>query len=246
MGLHLCYELDLARDLSFADVTERVRQLHRVAVTLPFDMVGPVVQVNEGESLGEKADSDSGLVSFVRLCAQIRLDPRDPVTGARIDLLPNAVGFAVNAGDRCETATFGVAWVPPSDEDGNRLRGEPYIWHWHAVPKTQYALVLGDDHLIRCHTSLVKLLDKAGELGFDVTVRDETHYWETRDTNVLLSEVREMNRIVARVAGNIHDALRDHGHVGGAIFDHPEFEDLETRRGLSEREQRFDGDHEAC
>ena len=231
MGLHLCYELDLARDLSFADVTERVRQLHRIAVTLPFDTVGPLVQINEGESLGDGNNSDSGLVSFIRLCAQIRLDPRDPVTDARIDLLPNAVGFAVNAGDHCETATFGVAWVPRSDEDGNRLRGDPYIWHWHAVPKTQYASVLGDNHLIRCHTSLVALLDKAAELGFDVTVRDETHYWETRDTNVLLSEVREMNRIVAQIAGNFHDALCEHGQVGGAIFDHPEFEELETRGG---------------
>ena len=77
-------------------------------------------------------------------------------------------------GDRCETATFGVVWVTPSDEVGNRLRGEPYMWHWYAVPKTQYASVLGDDHPIRCHASLVALLDKAVELGFDVTVRDET------------------------------------------------------------------------
>ena len=240
MGLHLCYELDLARDLSLADVTERVRELHRTAVTLPFDMVGPLVQIKEGESLDNESDSDSGLASFIRFCAQSRLDPRDPVTDARIDVLPNAVGFAVNAGEGCETATFGVAWVPPSDEDGNRLRGEPYIWHWHGVPKTQYASVLGDDHLIRCHTSLVALLDKAAELGFDVTVRDETHYWETRDTNVLLSEVREMNRIVAHFAGNFHDALREHGHVGGAIFDHPDFEELETRDGPDERGQRLD------
>jgi len=61
VGRHLCYELDLARDLSFADVIERVRQLHRVAVTLPFDMVGPLVQIYEGESLGHGTAADSGL-----------------------------------------------------------------------------------------------------------------------------------------------------------------------------------------
>src|SRR6185295_16872175 len=186
---------------------------------------------HEGETLGDRNDTESGLVSYIRFCARIRLDPRNPVAIKQTEVLPNAVGFAVNAGDRCETASFGLAWVPPADEDGYSLHDQPYVWHWHAVPKTQYASVLGDDHLIRCHTSLVALLDKAAELGFDVTVRDETHYWETRDTNVLLSEVREMNRIVAHFAGNFHDALREHGHVGGAIFDHPDFEELETRDG---------------
>jgi hypothetical protein len=41
-----------------------------------------------------------------------------------------------------------------------------------------------------------------------MVIGDKTHYWETRDTNVLLSEVRKMNRIVAHFAGNFHDALR--------------------------------------
>ena len=229
MGLHLCYELRLPRHFSLDGVAERVGALHRVAVTLPFDTVGPLVRMTAGETLGEVADADSGLAYHVRFCAGIALDPRDPVTNTRIDVLPDAVAFAVNAGDRCETATFGLAWVPPEDEDGNPCHGEPFIWHWHAVPKTQYASVLGDEHLIRCHTSLVALLDKAAELGFEVTVRDETHYWETRDTSVLLAEVREMNRIVAHFAGAFHDALREHGHVAGAIFEHPEFEELETR-----------------
>jgi hypothetical protein len=135
----------------------------------------------------------------------------------------------VKPGDRCEAATFGLAWVPPTDEDANRLHDEPYIWHWHTVCKTQYASVVSDEHLIRCHTSLVALLDHAPTLGFDVTVRDETHYWETRDTNRLLAEVGEMNRIVARVAGALHDAIGEQAYVGGAIFEHREFEELETR-----------------
>ena len=29
-------------------------------------------------------------------------------------------------GRYCEGATFGLAWVPPKDDDGNRLRDEPY------------------------------------------------------------------------------------------------------------------------
>ena len=77
---------------------------------------------------------------------------------------------------------------------------------------------------------IVALLDKAPDFGFDVIVRDETHYWETRDTAVLIAEVREMNRIVAGIAGTFHDAIGGRAHVGGAIFAHPEFEELETRQ----------------
>jgi len=139
------------------------------------------------------------------------------------------VGFAVHPGRYCEGATFGLAWVPPEDEDGNRLHNEPYVWHWHAGCKTQYASVVSDEYLIHCHKTLVALLEEAIRLGFDVTVRDETHYWETRDTNVLLAEVREMNRIVARIAGALHDVVGERARAEGAIFEHPEFEVLETR-----------------
>jgi hypothetical protein len=42
----------------------------------------------------------------------------------------------------------------------------------------------------------------------------------------------EMNRIVAGIAGRLTDAVRDAGDdgrsVGGAIFDHPDFERLES------------------
>jgi len=229
VGLHLCYELGVPRETSMDEVVERVRQLYRVAVTLSFDRVGPLVRTMPDESLGDPSDADSSLANWFRFSAMCRLGSRDAVTGARTRLLPKAAGFVVQPGDYCEAATFGLAWVPPEDEDGNSIHGEPHIWHWHAVCKTQYASNLGDDHLIRCHTSLVALLDRAPDLGFEVTVRDETHYWETRDTNVLLAEVREMNRIVAHFAGAFHDAIGGHAHVDGAIFKHPEFEELETR-----------------
>jgi hypothetical protein len=52
VGLHLCYELDVPRDTSVAEVVDRVRRLYDVAVTLPFDEVGPFVQTTAGEALG--------------------------------------------------------------------------------------------------------------------------------------------------------------------------------------------------
>ena len=90
---------------------------------------------------------------------------------------------------------------------------------------------MSDEHLIHCHTTLVALLDEAIQLGFEVTVRDETHYWETRDADRLVAEVREMNRIVARIAGAMHDAVGEEARTEGAIFQHPWFEELESEPG---------------
>jgi hypothetical protein len=229
MGLHLCYELALPRETAATAVAQRLRLLHEAAARLPFANVSSLVQVTDGEALGDVNLFDCSLEDFFRLSARARLDPKDEHTGKRADRLPDGVGFAVHPGQYCEGATFGLAWVPPEDEDGNRLSGEPYVWHWHFCCKTQYASVVSDEHLIHCHTTLVALLEEATRLGFDVTVRDETHYWETRDTNVLLAEVREMNRIVARIAGAMHDAVPEGVRTEGAIFKHPEFEVLETR-----------------
>ena len=96
--------------------------------------------------------------------------------------------------------------------------------------------MVSDEHLIHCHTTLVALLEEAIRLGFDVTVRDEAQYWETRDTARLLAEVREMNRVVAGIAGALYDAVGENAHTAGAIFEHPEFEVLETR-GRSETDK---------
>jgi len=71
------------------------------------------------------------------------------------------------------------------------------------------------------------LLDYAITLGIDVVVHDETHYWESRDVSRLVSEVRAMNQLVARIAGKLSDALGDAKDLQASIFEHPRFERLE-------------------
>lgn len=228
MGLHLCYELALPRETPAMVAAERVGLLHEAAARLPFDTVSAHVRVTAGEALGDVNLFDCSLEDFFRLGARVRLNPANTDTGERADRLADGVGFAVHPGRYCEGATFGLAWVPPEDEEGNHLHAEPCVWHWHACCKTQYASVVSDEHLIHCHTTLVALLEEAIRLGFEVTVRDETHYWETRDPARLVAEVQEMNRIVARIAGALHDAVGEKARTEGAIFKHPEFEVLES------------------
>ena len=141
------------------------------------------------------------------------------------DLPSTAIGFAVSPGRGSEPAALGLArfaW-----EDG------PSRWSWWCCCKTQYASAIGDDHLIQCHTSVIALLDAAKRIGFECDVRDETGYFESRDSADLLRRVAEMNRIVARFAGAFSDAFGEAGgdtkRVKGAIFEHPDFERLETR-----------------
>lgn len=134
-----------------------------------------------------------------------------------------AIGFAVAPGRGSEPAAFGLATVRPPGTAG---------WSWHWCCKTQYASLHGDEHLVRCHTALVAVLDAARELGLEVAVRDETGYWESRSSRELLARVAERNRIVARFAGAFVDHSRDAGvdsrRVQGPIFEHPDFERFES------------------
>lgn len=139
-----------------------------------------------------------------------------------------AAAFLMHPGRESESALFGLVRPSLCNSTGVADRtGDASNWFWHYCCKTQYASIVSDDHLVRCHLAVVATLEEAQRLGFGVTVRDETHYWETRSTDRLVSEVRNMNRLVARVAGALHDAAPDL-HAEAAIFEHPDFERLET------------------
>jgi hypothetical protein len=249
MGLHLRYEIRLPADRSEADVLDRLAALRERALALPFDEVSDVVR------FGERALADvpplrglalESLAHVVQLNASFH---RDTLYRERLglgeedeyevvdehtrryrrievphDAPASVIGFAIAPGQGSEPASFTLT----------RLNGPEVTTRWsgECFCKTQYASMLGDEHLLRCHGSLVALLDAAVELGFEVEVHDETSYWESRDARALTESVAEMNRIVAGFAGAFTDAVREAGvdsrQVRGAIFEHPDFERLET------------------
>ena len=55
---------------------------------------------------------------------------------------------------------------------------------------------------------------------------DETGFWESRDTAVLVASVRRMNHIIAACAGKLSDEMPTL-KVDASIFEHPEFEWIE-------------------
>jgi hypothetical protein len=205
MGLHLNYELRLPGCFAAEQVTAVLAKLHAFAVRAPFEHVS--------ELYDRPTD---GLRRLAKVHAATYKD-ENPDLIADID---SVQGFSVQPGRGCESAV--LAFVRRSDH-----RGHSHDWFWHWSCKTQYASVFGDRHLVACHTGLVGLLDHARSIGVGIEVRDETHYWQTRDEGLLIAEVDAMNRIVARIAGKLSDVHPRGVDVRAPIFRHDQFEHLE-------------------
>ena len=223
MGLTIHYQLGLPATTPRDDVVQRFSKLHDAAALLPFQCVGPLVTTPDDPSLGREAP----LEGLFRWWTWLQTDAPRPLT--RGDILPDAVGFAVDVGDQSEPAVFGLAWLPPRDEEFRTLRGEPPTWRWLCHCKTQFASNVSDEHFLTCHMAIIALLDEAVRLGFDVVVSDEGDYWESRDTDQLLGHVHHMSHIIARLAGAVHDAIGHEHRVESPIFARADFERLEMK-----------------
>lgn len=209
MGLHLNYELRLLGALDASEVDRVLVALHQHAASLPFESVRSL------HGVGDDRD-DPGMRFIASIIAQPYDEDVPPLTGD----VESARGFYIDPGEGCETAHIG--FLLRADASGAVRE-----WFWHCSCKTQYASLVSNAHLIKCHTALVALLDHAISIGLDVVVRDETHYWETRDEQRLLDEVSRMNRIIAGIAGRLSDAIGPGHETHAPIFEHPRFERLE-------------------
>lgn len=215
MGLHLNYELRRPGLEPDHEVTRILTKLRAFAGELPFRSVSELY-LPGCDAAGPLGPGLERLRSFASIIARPYPNDVPPLIGDAV----TARGFFVDPGTRCETAIFG--FLMRADEAARNRE-----WFWHCSCKTQYASIVSDRHLVTCHTALVRLLDHAMALGVDVVVRDETHYWDTRDEQRLLDEVHAMNRVVARIAGSLGDAVAPEHDVRAPIFAHPRFERLE-------------------
>ena len=238
MGLSICYDLSLPAETPAAKVHELLAGLRKEALGLPFEEISELVQFNASdlsrpwptEGLVFKRLADVVDVcgrSSRRILYRKHLGLTDDDEYVRTDVPPDlstvVLGFAIAPGRGSEPAAFGLTKL-------TGLSDSP--WYGWCCCKTQYASAHGDDHFLRCHMSMISLLDAAARLGFVCDVRDETGYFDSRDPEQLLQRVEEMNRIVARFAGAFSNAFEKAGgdtrQVQGEIFRHPDFERLET------------------
>jgi hypothetical protein len=238
MGLSICYNLSLPAETPVSKVRVLLARLRDEAKRIPFDGVSELVQFGAAELSGAwptEGATFNGLEDVVNVCARISRETLYRESMGRTfgdneferlevpDELPTvAVGFAVVPGKDSEPAAFGLTKL--TGENDSR-------WYGWCCCKTQYASAHGDDHFLKCHTSVISLLDAAAQLGVVCEVFDEGGYFESRDREELLKHVEGMNRLIARFAGALSDRFEDAGggtrRVQAEIFRHPEFERLE-------------------
>jgi hypothetical protein len=244
MGLTISFDLSLPAATPESEVYRLLAKLRDEAVALPFQGTSDLVRLTEQDI--ERPSPMHGLAferledvvdvagRFVRdelyrksrgLDVEHTADDEYFVVEAPEGLPVVVIGFAVAPGAGSEPASFALAKLCEQDTTSP--------WSWQCSCKTQYASAHGDDHFLKCHTSVVKLLDAAKRIGIGVDVYDEAGFYESRDESELLASVDKMNRLVAQFAGKFSDAFAEAGgdsrQVQGEIFQHPDFERLETR-----------------
>jgi len=140
-------------------------------------------------------------------------------------------------------------------------------WRFRAFCKTQYASdprYGGINNFLRCHLSVIRMLEYAEELGLEVSVYDEGHFGPARyaddveearaagrepnyvehpashDIKTLIERCGEHNRLVAGLFGRMKDALGDSGvNMQSPIAEFPNFEHLEAEFHI-ENGDKFD------
>ena len=229
MGLHICYELRLPQTTADTEAVRLLEALRTSVAGLGVDELTALQELSGEDLLRDHDHWERWSLPWILqvVACGIRKERDGAIAPIHDRDRLAAAGFLLHPGRGSEAAMFGL--VRPSDCSADAERAnEASNWFWHYCCKTQYASIVSNEHLVRCHLTVVRTLEEAERLGFAITVRDETHYWETRSTDRLISEVANMNRIVARFAGAFHDATAPGVRSDGAIFEHPDFERLET------------------
>ena len=189
MGLTIHYELVEPSRVG-GRARQRVEELREHAVTLPFKLVGHVLEADHVEIKNAGRD-DPRRWLFTQSGRYVRRN------GMSYQVTPfHLIAFSTCPGDGCEEANFGLAVYPATIRiDGRTIRTGLSSWSWSSFCKTQYAArpeVGGAANFLRCHLAIVRLLDFADTLGILGEVQDESDYWEQRDREALTHQVGSM------------------------------------------------------
>lgn len=234
MGLTIHYSLQ-SDTRSIRQVRSIVEQLRQRAMDLPFANVGEIIELK-----GDDCDfNNRGFDDPLRwLLIQASESVSSPKYQEALDYTvppKHLIAFETYPGDGCEPANIGLCRYPATIEADNefdscrRIRTNLPGWRWHSFCKTQYASnpdCGGVENFLRCHMSVVKLLDHAESLGVLANVSDESEFWDRREVKALAEEVGEWNAMIAGVAGQLKDLIGD--DVKSEIGKFPNFEHLKA------------------
>jgi hypothetical protein len=229
VGLTIHYRLH-SDTRSAKQARQLVEELRRKALDLPFAEVEEIVELKGDACDYENRDRDDPLRWLLIQAGQfVELD------NVHYSVAPKHVlAFSTYPGEGCEQANFGLCAYPgvlnitdPRTGQNRRLLTGFKGWNWGSFCKSQYATQNGLDHFLRCHLSVIRMLDHAKELGILGSISDEGGFWEKRDVAALAREVGEWNEQMAGLVGQLKDMFG--GDFQAPIAKFPDFEHLEAK-----------------
>jgi hypothetical protein len=240
MGLTIHYSLELNNG-DEAEARRMLGKLRHRALELPFARVGELADFT-GTECDVPGGPGTDAMGWLLIQANQYIE-RDSETYA----VPaeRVIGFMTGPGKGCEPANFGLCLYPATfvDREGREMPTElGFGWSWSSFCKTQYASnpeAGGIESFLRCHLSIVKLLDYAKELGILKSVHDESGYWEHRDVAALVADVGRWNSLMAGFVGKMKDLMGDRG-IQSEITKFPNFEHLEADGRKDENQEPGD------
>jgi hypothetical protein len=192
MGLTIHY--DLKSKESEDVIVQKLNSLRSRALDLGFTEIGDMIDLKGKDCNFGKYDREHPLRWL--LC-QSQGSRKVRGQNAWHSLIPiRVIAFTTWPGKGCEEANFGLCQYKPGG-----------LWKWHSFCKTQYASEHGAEHFLRCHLSVVQLLDKAKELGLLKEVNDEGNYWKKRDVAALAKEVGDWNVMISGFGAQLRSML---------------------------------------
>ena len=257
MGLTIHYDLSLPNN-SLSAKKKKLAAIRHKCLDLPFQSVGEMLDLSGDDCNLDKRKVEDALLRRFLVQSAKHVDyvfdsrgkpyqinsPEDGAYYSERVAPERVIGFIINSGAGCEPVNVGLRLMPKClrgiSKDGLnhaelKLDGK---WGWSGHCKTQYASNPGYggsmENFLRCHLSIVAMLDHARELGFELDVSDEGGFYESRNIEELCKELEHQNSMMAGFDGMLKDAIdpKGKGKLEGSMFSNPNFERLEmTGRG---------------
>ena len=221
MGLTIHYKLH-SNSPDYDHAHKLVENFLGAASELPFAEVGHIMDFSGGDS-----DNVDPAHRWLMVQANQILFRDDQI----VFVAPlHVIAFTTHPGSGCESANFGLCRYPATVKHKEQTIPTGLDnWHWQSFCKTQYASNPehgGIEHFLRCHLTLVRLLDCAKELNMLSEVEDDSGYWKHRDISNLMETIGQWNRQIAGFVGRFQDKFG--GDFVAPITDYPNFEHLEA------------------
>jgi hypothetical protein len=231
MGLTIHYQLKAKG--SEAKARKLIAALHQQAHDLPFKEVGDIVDLAGDECDYNQRDKDDPLRwLLIQSQGSVSLShlPGESEYSSRRVSPTRMIAFTAWPGEGCEESNLGLCQYPAElvDPRHGKLKTKLSGWRWSSFVKSEYASdprCGGVENFLRCHLTVIAMLDQAKALGCLDGVGDESHFYENRNVEALVKEIGSWNQMIAAFGGKLKDVLG--GGVEMPIADYPNFEQLE-------------------